>query len=248
VLDTVYASLTHSLRLLSRGSQAARLIERAGVVAAVIPVSPERSVLNSVTYEHADGLRDAYDEVAAAYESIGAQWTVWVRPGDTDAVSLLAERGHVLDAEPEAMGGTLAERPTRPELDLDWTDRGSLRDLAALNDLVYGYGDGSFAKALPGISLDRGAVYVARAGGEPVGCLMMADHGSNSDLEWVAVRPEARGRGLSGKLLAHALADAAERGQETSTLVATKLGRPVYERFGYRGLGALQMWERRRAL
>jgi predicted acetyltransferase len=64
----------------------------------------------------------------------------------------------------------------------------------------------------------------------------------------VAVAPEARGRGLSGKLLAHALADAAERGLETSTLVSTRLGRPVYERLGYQALGSLQMWERRRAL
>jgi GNAT superfamily N-acetyltransferase len=81
-----------------------------------------------------------------------------------------------------------------------------------------------------------------------VGCLLMSDHGSNSDVEWVAVAPEARGRGLSGKLLAHALADAAERGLETSTLVSTRLGRPVYERLGYQALGSLQMWERRRAL
>jgi len=247
VLDAAYAALTHFLRVLSRGSEGARLIEREGVVAAVIPAAPERSVLNSVTYEHADGLGDGYDEIAAAYESIGAQWTVWVRHGDADAATLLAKRGHVLDAEPEAMGRSLADPPERPELDVAWTDRGSLRELAEVNDLAYGYGDDSFAKTLRGISIDDGVIYVARAGGDPVGCLLMSDHGSNSDVEWVAVAPEARGRGLSGKLLAHALADAAERGLETSTLVSTKLGRPVYERLGYRGLGSLQMWERRRA-
>ena len=87
---------------------------------------------------------------------------------------------------------------------------------------------------------------MARSGGRPVGCLLAVDHGANTDIEWVAVLPEARGRGLSGKLLAHALADAAERGQETSTLVATALGRPVYERLGFRSVGAVQMWERRR--
>ena len=61
----------------------------------------------------------------------------------------------------------------------------------------------------------------------------------------VATLPEARGRGLAGALMAHALVDAGERGLRTSTLVATKMGRPVYERLGYRGLGALEMWERR---
>jgi predicted GNAT family acetyltransferase len=62
----------------------------------------------------------------------------------------------------------------------------------------------------------------------------------------VAVVPEARGQGLSGKLIAHSLADAVERGCRTATLVATKLGRPVYERLGFEGLGALEMWERHR--
>ena len=28
--------------------------------------------------------------------------------------------------------------------------------------------------------------------------------------------------------------------------MATRLGRPVYERLGFRALGPLQMWERRR--
>ena len=121
-----------------------------------------------------------------------------------------------------------------------------MRDIARLNDLAYEYELDSFAPALAGLSLERGAVYVARDDGEPVGGLVMADSGANSDLEWVAVLPEARGRGLSGKLLAHALADAAERGQQTTTLVSSPLGRPVYERLGYRPLGALAMWERRR--
>ena len=79
----------------------------------------------------------------------------------------------------------------------------------------------------------------------PAACLVVVDHEANADVQMVAVVPEARGGGLAGKLLAHALADAAERGIETSTLVATKLGRPVYERLGYRDFGVLQMWERR---
>jgi hypothetical protein len=46
--------------------------------------------------------------------------------------------------------------------------------------------------------------------------------------------------------MTRALADARERGRLTTTLVATKLGRPVYERVGYRDFGAIQMWERRK--
>lgn len=245
MLDTVYGALGHFLGWVSSASEGARLVERDGVLAAVIAVAPERSVLNSVTYEHVDGLRDAYDEVAAAYDTIGAQWTVWVRHGDSDAAALLAERGHVFDGRPEAMARTLDDPPQRPELDLEWTSSGSMRDLALLNDVAYGYGGGSFAKALGGASFDKGSVYVARAAEKPVGGMLMSDHGSNSDVEWVAVRPEARGRGLSAKLLAHALADAAERGRQTSTLVSSQLGRPVYERLGYEALGPLELWEKR---
>jgi predicted acetyltransferase len=58
------------------------------------------------------------------------------------------------------------------------------------------------------------------------------------------VVPEARGRGVTRKLLGHALADAAERGNTTSTLIATPLGYPVYERAGYRPLERFSMWER----
>ena len=35
-------------------------------------------------------------------------------------------------------------------------------------------------------------------------------------------------------------------GDAVGSLIATKLGRPVYERIGYREFGAIQMWERRR--
>ncbi len=246
MLDTVYQALSHGLGMLSGASEGARLIERDGVTALLVPATPDRSVVNSVTYESPEVLRDAYDEIAAAYDEIGATWTVWVRHGDRATAELLAERGHVLDAEPEAMARTLDDPPARPELDLEWTSEGDMRDIARLNDLAYEYELDSFAPALAGLSLERGAVYVAHDDGKPVGGLVMADSGANSDLEWVAVVPAARGRGLSGKLLAHALADAAERGQQTTTLVSSPLGRPVYERLGYRPLGALTMWERRR--
>lgn len=74
-------------------------------------------------------------------------------------------------------------------------------------------------------------------------CLATADHEGNTEVQLVAVVPEARGRGMSGKLLGHALADAAERGNDTSTLVATTLGYPVYERAGFEPVGRLAMWE-----
>jgi GNAT superfamily N-acetyltransferase len=64
----------------------------------------------------------------------------------------------------------------------------------------------------------------------------------------VATLPEARGRGLATALVSHALREARTRGCATSSLQATARGRPVYERLGYRSIGAAQMWERRSTL
>jgi GNAT superfamily N-acetyltransferase len=246
VLDRHHASMRDFCRLLGQASEGARVIERDGVVAAVVPACPERSVINAVHYEDAGALAGGYDEIAAAYAEIGASWTVWVHPGDREAATLLASRGHVLDAEPEAMGRELAgvERPPEGAMS-DWTANGRIADVGPINDRAYSFGTDSFSRALARFPEGRAHVYTASEGGEPVACLMIADHEGNADVEWVAVVPEARGKGLSAKLLAHALADAADRGVETTTLVATKLGRPVYERLGYRSLGRLEMWERR---
>ena len=71
-------------------------------------------------------------------------------------------------------------------------------------------------------------------------------NGSDCEIVFVAVLPEGRGRGISGRLMARALADAADQGLETTTLQATKLGYPVYVKLGYADHGELQMWERRK--
>src|SRR5918992_4887532 len=89
-------------------------------------------------------------------------------------------------------------------------------------------------------------VYVAGSAGPPQACACADDQGDNCDITLVATVPEARGRGMAGALIRRLLEDARERGCKTTTLVATKLGYPVYVRLGYRDLGNVEMWERRR--
>jgi GNAT superfamily N-acetyltransferase len=235
--------MRHWLRLLPAG----RALERDGVTAAIVPAAPERSVVNSVIYETADALAAAYDDVAAAYAEVGAAWTVWVPSDDDPAKALLGDAGHVLDAEPVLMALDLSQgvdRPADGALE-DWTADGDPAVVGPLNDRAYDHETDSFARTFAGGWPGDVTVYVARRDGRAVGCLTITDHDRNADVEMVAVAPEARGHGISGKLLGHALADAAERGLETSTLIATRLGRPVYERLGYRPFGVLEMWERR---
>ena len=217
------------------------------MTATLVPVAPARSFLNAVTYDRPAALAAAYDEVAAAYEEIGAKWTVWVPSADREAVALLERAGHVLDANPEMMGRELEgiERPPAAALS-GWTAEGALPDVAEVNDRAYQNDTPSFAQALRRIPEGAARLYTVTESGEAVAAVVVVDLEGHADIEFVAVVPEARGRGLARTLLGHALADAAERGCETTALIATALGRPLYERLGYRPLGRLEMWERRR--
>jgi predicted N-acetyltransferase YhbS len=244
VIERVVDGLFAFYRVCGGCSEGAHTIESDGVLAAVVPAAPERAVANGVAYRSADALEAAYDQLAAAYGEIGAKWTVWVWPDDEEAARFLEGRGHVLDAQPAAMLHDLdgVQRPSADAL-ADWTADGDFSVVGPLNDRSYGFGTDSFTRVLEARPSDSTYIYVARHEGKPVGCLLMTDHETNTDVECVAVVPEARGRGISGNLLLHALADAVERGRETSTLVSTALGYPVYERVGYRPLGRFQMWE-----
>jgi ribosomal protein S18 acetylase RimI-like enzyme len=248
VIDRVLTSMFHWYRLVGGASEGARVFERDGVVAAVVPAAPERAVVNAVLYRDAEALEAAYDPLAATYGEIGAKWTVWVPPGDEAAARLLEGRGHALDAEPMAMARELdgVERPAADAL-ADWTADGSLAEVGEVNDRAYTFGTDSFTRSLRTLPEGAANVYVAREDGRAIGCLVTADHEGNSEVQMVAVVPEARGRGITRKLLAHALADAAERGNETSTLIATPAGYPVYERLGFRPLERFSMWELRPA-
>jgi GNAT superfamily N-acetyltransferase len=233
---------------LGPASPGGRTIERDGVVASVVPAVPERSVMNSVIYDDDRALEAALDELAAEYDDAGVlAWTVWVPEFDGATPKLLARSGHVLDATPAAMvcDPAQVERPAPGELDL--LQDATFADVAALNDLAYGYSEEPFRRALGDAPAVGVYLYVATVDGQPAACVVAEDHHeTDCGIYWVATAPEARGRGLATALMREALADAHERGCRTSTLQATKLGQPIYERVGYRSIGTLEMWERRK--
>jgi len=221
--------------------------ERRGVTAAVIPAAADRSVFNSVLYRSPDELLASLDELAEVYADAGVNaWTVWVPESENETSAGLEAVGHKLDATPRAMAMSveeLREPPASEEIEIE--ERLDLAELARLNEVAYGYPPGDFDplanSVLPGFHL-----HFAHLDGKAVSCAGIWDHGSDGVLSWVATLPEARGRGISARLCAHALAEARGRGALTSTLQATRLGYPVYARLGYRDVGVLQMWERRR--
>ncbi len=248
-LELNVLALADWLAALGRRSPPGELIERDGVVAAISPQAPSRSVFNSVAYTDPAALEAHYAEIAAAYAEAGCAWTVWVRSDDPGTAAILERAGHTLDAQPRAMGAGL-DRVEEPDLDgIEWTAEGSIEEMFAINDRAYGWAEGTWRAGL-GTLPEPCFIYVARLEGEPAATVLATDHpgldgGQDCSVWCVGTVEAARGRGLAGALMRRAMYEAGRRGCATTTLQATKLGRPVYERVGYADFGPLQMWELR---
>ena len=142
--------------------------------------------------------------------------------GDGDATrGLGAARGHGADIGPIDVAG-----------------------ITRINDAAYGWA-GEFARGFTRRRRNL-RLYGARLGGEDVACAAWLRVGDDCAVYFVASLPEARGRGLATDLMIRMLTDALAEGCTTTTLQASKAGYPIYRRLGYRDLGALEMWERRR--
>ncbi len=242
-----HAGFVRFLGAIAAGSPDARLHRRAGVVAVIAPATPERSLFNSVSYESPADLESAVSGLADLYAAAGVRaWTVWVPESDPRSAELLAARGHLLDAQPRAMAVEIAAADLTAGRAIAYTSAAGWPELCAVNDVAYGLPAGTFERGT-GRDPDPGfRAYGVSEGGRLVSVLATLEHGDDCVVFAVATVPEAQGRGLAGRLLGAALLEAAERGCSTSTLQATAAGAPVYSRLGYRDLGAVQMWERRR--
>ena len=216
-----------------------------GVRAAVTPSLPHRSLFNAVNYSDPAALVAAIPALAELYEEAGViAWTVWVRPGDEAVARALGAEGHALDADPELMGAALDEMDLEPRTDLVW-DAGTWEEVGLCNDAAYGIPP-TFVAPLAGLGDDPHRFIARGEDGKAIACVLGSVCEGDCEISLVATLPEARGRGLASELMRAALRDGRERGATTTTLEATKLGQPVYERLGYRALGPLQMWERRK--
>ncbi len=237
------------IQWLGSASKGARVWDVPGVSAAIVPAAADRSIPNSVLPESRQALSDSYDELARAYDEAGVKtWTVWLHEDDSETQSFLEGKGHDFDGSPVAMALELAGWEPEDLGDLDWDADASFAELGRLNDVAYGYDPPGMA---PAIAAPAGAVairlYRARMDGE-LGCVLgMLDVADDSGVLFVATTPEMRGRGLASRLLTAALLEARERGMRTSSLQASKLGSPIYERLGYQIYFRFHIMERRLA-
>jgi GNAT superfamily N-acetyltransferase len=222
------------------------LIRREGLLAAVVPATPQRSLFNSVFYDDPAAPAREYEMLADAYDAAGVRaWTVWVPDHDRATAGLLADRGHLLDGDPRAMALDLSALSGEPQQPAG-VEPGPIepRVAAELNDRAYGLGDDGFRAGLCGETAIRW--HGAYEGTEPVGCVGTIEVGDDCCVTGVATPPEFQRRGIAGWLLWRALAEARERGLATASLQASKAGAPAYERLGFLDLGCVEMWELRR--
>lgn len=244
VLERLFPSVAAFSRGFALASPGGDVHEADGVAAAIVPRMPDRSLVNCVVYDDAGSLGARLGAIAAAYDEAGVRaWTVWARESDAAAIRTLEAAGNVLDAEPMAMGRELdgIEAPAPEELEL--VPEPSPGDVADV--LAGAYGWDTVHAAL--VRWHAGYhPYLALAGGRPAATLAVQDHEGDAHVTLVGTLEPARGRGLATLLVRRALADARARGCTTSTLVASRMGGPVYARLGYRDLGRVQMWERRK--
>ncbi len=239
------AGVRDEVEAFGSGAPDSRLIRRDGLVAALTPSAPQRSLFNAVYYEDPAALVREYEALAELYDAAGVRaWTVWVADEDRGSAEFLDSREHLLDAEPRAMAMELAaplEVPVSPA----GVEPGpcDARTAAELNDRAYGYGEDGFRAALAGETTI--AWHGAFAGREPVGCVGTIAIGDDCCVTGVATPSEHRGRGIASWLMLRALAAAREDGARTASLQATRAGTPIYERLGFADHGCIEMWELR---
>ena len=238
--------VAEEIAVFGAGAPDSRLIQRDGLVASVVPSTPQRSIFNSVFHTDPAALNTEVDDLATAYDDAGVcAWTVWVTDDDRPSAELLAERGHALDTSPRVMALELADLANEPPQPDGIEPRaGDAAVAAELNDLAYGYGPDGFRAAL---GADTTIVWhCAAEGEETVGCVGSIAVGDDCVITGVATPSEHRRRGVAGWLLWKALDRARAEGLMTASLQASKAGAPLYERLGFSDFGFFELWERRR--
>jgi GNAT superfamily N-acetyltransferase len=230
------------------GGPGSRLLDLPGLVAALCPAAPDRSIFNSVWAPEPAALLEHHEQLDAAYGEAGVRaWTVWLDSEAGPPAEELARRGHVLDGAPRTMALDLAELPREPARGTRAeVVPGERAECVRVNDLAYGIEGPGWGVALAGETEPPLRWWAAREGGEIVSCLATAEQGDDVVVTGVATVPAARGRGLAGAILHQALTEAADRGMRSSSLQASALGAPVYARLGFADFGPLELWERRR--
>lgn len=243
----LHESLKTFVALLGRAASTSSVLEYPGIVASLVPDTPERSIFNSVVYDQLDQLDKVYFDLDRHYVRAGVRaWTVWLMPGAEDAANVLSQHGHRFDGSPVAMARDLDTFNFDIPAHFDWAPTKNLGTVATLNEEAYGLRGSSFRAALRRVDDPDARFYIARVAGEPMSCVMLLEKNNNCGVYCVATLPSAQAQGLSSTLISIALNEARQRGCTSATVQAMPMGYSVFHKLGFQDLGKMALWELRR--
>lgn len=245
-LSRMHANLKMCFEFMGSAAPTSSIYRRDGIVASVVPATPERSIFNSVAYDSAAALFGAHADLDRTYQNARIRaWNVWVMPGDDTVAKYLENRGHKFDGAPVAMAMDLNTATLAPTSSRDGERTTDYRTVASINRAAYGVTGAAFEEALERCALPNAHFYLARHDGNPACVLMTIDVDRDCGFYLVATVPHARGRGLAQQLMSVALTEARARGCTTASLQASPMGYPIYRKLGFQDLGKMSMWELR---
>ena len=237
---TTWRSIVAFQRLFGHHGPDARLLEHPDFVATAVPAS-NSSLINAAAPVDDASLAAHLDEIEAFYADI-PKWGVWIDPAATADADALTTKGLVLDSTPVLMAATLDAVERRADTTVE---RVTMDELGAVNDAAYGIPPGTLATALAGFPPAEVRSYGIRDGSDVISGAVLYDVGDDAFVTFVATLPDHRGKQLASTTLSHALHEAEQRGQRTTSLQASRLGQSIYARLGYHSLGEIHLYEMR---
>lgn len=220
-------------------------VTRAGGVVTILTGLPF-DWFNQVMVEHEEATRDGVLAGVARAREQGDPFVVRLRGGIDDRfVRLLAQAGLEPDGEEASTPGMVAfpidpdriARHAAPELEIWRVTEATGIDV---HRQVVTAGFGSDRAVARGTAcadlLDRPecVVYVGYADGTPVASGLGWRSGRTVGVYSIATVQSARRRGYGAAMTAHVVADGVTAGCDVAVLQASEMGRPIYERQGFR--------------
>jgi ribosomal protein S18 acetylase RimI-like enzyme len=219
-----------------------RTLERDGIVASIVPNTPDSPTLNAAVAIDPDRAAEHLEELERRYNQANVRrWGIWLDGHASLAAQALSRRDMVVTTASPGMGADLDDLTVNPAE----TSEADLATVGHVNDLAYGNYDGRLERTLT--PLPNGVLkgYQASLNGSPAAVALALHHDGDAGISFVATIPKARRRGLATQVMRQALAEARQDGCTTTTLQATEIGERLYTALGYRRLTVMQLWERR---
>jgi ribosomal protein S18 acetylase RimI-like enzyme len=220
-----------------------RVIERDGLVASIVPGSPDSPTLNAAVAVDPDRAPEYLKELEQRYKDTKVRrWGLWMDGRAALPAQALAQAGMVVTTASPGMGARLDEMATNR----DEPVKADLVTVGRVNDLAYGNYDGRLERTLQ--PLPNGILHGYRVDhdGKPAAVALALHHNGDCGVSFVATVPKARRQGLGTQVMRQVFSAAKRDGCTTTTLQATDVGERLYRALGFRHLCVMQLWELRR--